>query len=154
MIVSYVFEQYLNIAYLLNKMHNIFEYPLREDTFLLFKNIVILCSISMHYLCHLSVFINALGEQGALSLKFTNYKLSVSISSVFHSCFASQFYQGISGQFLPMQTHDSPLCCSTNNTEWLREYFPVSSFADQCGRCRVSQRRGDTKADESSPKII
>lgn len=65
MIVNYVFEQYLHFAYLLNETYNIFiRVPLEKDTFLLFKNIMILCSISMYYLFHFSLLLVPLGNKG------------------------------------------------------------------------------------------
>lgn len=156
MIVNYVFEQYLHFGYLLKEMYIIFiVVPLEGGHLFAFEKY---CDFMQHLnalLIPIWYLISAFGEQGSFSLRVTNCKLSVSISSIFHSCLASLCYQGICVQFLPMQNHNSPLCWSANkNTEWLGEYFPVNSFADQRERCRVSYRRGDTKADESSLKRI
>lgn len=156
MIVNYVFEQYLHFPYLLNETYNIFiRVPLEGGHLFAFQKYYDFMQHLNALLIPLQSLISAFGEQGAFSLKLANCKLSVSISSVFHSCLTSRCYQGISIQFLPMQNHNSFLCWTTNkNTERLGEYFPVNSFADQRGRCCVSYRRGDTKADESSLRRI
>lgn len=65
MIVNYVLEQYLHFAYLLNETYSIFiRVPLERGHLLLFKNIMILCSMSVHYLFHFSLLLVPLGKKG------------------------------------------------------------------------------------------
>lgn len=132
---------------------SLLEHLLREDTILLLKNIMILCSISMHYLFYFSLLLMLWGKKGLCPWN------SLTISSQYQSplVFTAASYlcatRGFLASFCLCKTN-SPLCCCTNkNTERLGEYFPVKSFADQRGRCCISYRRGDTRADESSQKI-